>query len=206
LKVPPPPHLRCRRRSKVGWGGGTHVPAEGPRWGGKVDLAKVTLGVRVVPPPVCTHANNIPDCLAEPSGRFSKNLRTVELSIRPESRRRQMPRHRRCGPNLTLAYQKLLSLMNSITGVDQPAGRRAPVVVGPMVPPKSRRRQTPRYRRCGPLSDTLPLTLGVPKFNRYRLNMMKGTTLDSGIVYLRGKSFQAFSISGTALQRAFKAV
>jgi hypothetical protein len=55
-------------------------------------------------------------------------------------------------------------------------------------------------------SFTLPLTLGVPKFNRYRLNIMKGTTLDSGIVYLRGKSFQAFSISGTALQRSFKAV
>jgi hypothetical protein len=35
---------------------------------------------------------------------------------------------------------------------------------------------------------------------------MKGTTLDSRIVYLRGKSFQAFSISGTPLQRAFKAV
>jgi hypothetical protein len=52
----------------------------------------------------------------------------------------------------------------------------------------------------------LPLTLGVSKFNRYRLNIMKGTTLDSGIVYLRGKSFQAFSISGTALQRSFKAV
>ncbi len=60
-------------------------------------------------------------------------------------------------------------------------------------------------------SFTLPLTvrvtLGVSKFNdRYRLNIMKGMTLDSGIVYLRGKSFQAFSISGTPLQRAFKAV
>ena len=57
------------------------MPAEGPRWGGKVDLAKVTLGVRVVPPPrhgvpQCTHANNIPDCLAEPSGRFSDKKTT----------------------------------------------------------------------------------------------------------------------------------
>ena len=155
LKVPPPPHLRCRRRSKVGWGGGTHVPAEGPRWGGKVDLAKVTLGVRVVPPPSrCAHTRTTFQTAWQSlqAASLTKKLRTVELSIRPESRRRQMPRHRRCGPNLTLAYQKLLSLMNSITGVDQPAGRRAPVVMGPMVPPKSRRRQTPRYRRCGPLS------------------------------------------------------
>ena len=61
LEGPPPP---------------TYVAGEGPRWGGKVDLAKVTLGVRVVPPPVCTHANNIPDCLAEPSGRFSDKKTT----------------------------------------------------------------------------------------------------------------------------------
>jgi hypothetical protein len=96
--------------------------------------------------------------------------------------------------------------MNGITGVDQPAGRRCGArrygAHGAPEKPASADAAVSPMRA----SFTLPLTLGVPKFNRYRLNMMKGTTLDSGIVYLRGKSFQAFSISGTALQRAFKAV
>ena len=171
-----------------------------------MDLAKVTLGVRVVPPPVCTHANNIPDCLAEPSGRFSKNLRTVELSIRPESRRRQMPRHRRCGPiKPHSGISKVTEFNEQHHGcrpTSREAGARRYGAHGAPEKPASADAAVSPMRA----SFTLPLTLGVPKFNRYRLNMMKGTTLDSGIVYLRGKSFQAFSISGTALQRAFKAV
>jgi hypothetical protein len=154
LEGPPPPHLRCRRRSKVGWGGGDPRSGRRSKVGWQGGPCQGDLGREGRPPPPCAHTRTTFQTAWQSlqAASLTKKLRTVELSIRPESRRRQMPRHRRCGPNLTLAYQKLLSLMNSITGVDQPAGRRAPVVMGPMVPPKSRRRQTPRYRRCGPLS------------------------------------------------------
>jgi hypothetical protein len=173
-----------------------------------VDLAKVTLGVRVVPPPPCAHTRTTFQTAWQSlqAASLTKKLRTVELSIRPESRRRQMPRHCRCGPNLTLAYQKSLSLLNEwyhgCRPTSREAGARRCGAHGAPEKPASADAAVSPMRA----SFTLPLTLGVPKFNRYRLNMMKGTTLDSGIVYLRGKSFQAFSISGTALQRAFKAV
>jgi hypothetical protein len=39
----PPPHLRCRRRSQVGWVGGPAPPAGGPRWGGRVGPSRSTL-------------------------------------------------------------------------------------------------------------------------------------------------------------------
>ena len=67
LEGPPPP---------------TYVAGEGPRWGGKVDLAKVTLGVRVVPPPVCTHARTTFQTAwqSPQAASLTKKLRTVEFN------------------------------------------------------------------------------------------------------------------------------